>query len=149
VNWEAKSLDTIMEQKEYIDTALIPLLLIEGSPEGMKQSASASEFLMNLTPFIEKQFKGRIVQFPPFSYTPGSDRNRLALEWKSELEKMTFKHYIFLTTDRGWTDEGILPEAIHIPSIPLEHMDKQVKTTVLQDQLRQLIPLLSKRWSDL
>ena len=149
MNWEAKSIDTIVEQKEYIDTALIPLLLIEGSPEGMKQSASAAEFLMNLTPYIEKQFKGRIVEFPPFSYTPESDRTRLATEWKSELEKMEFKHYIFLTTDRTWMEEDILPEAVYVPSIPLEHMDKQVKQSVLQDQLRQLIPLLSKRWNEL
>lgn len=149
MNWEAKSIDTIIEQKEYIDTALIPLLLIDGAPESMKQSASAAEFLMNLTPYIEKQFKGRIVQFPPFAYTTGSDRGRLAAEWKSELEKMDFKHYIFLTTDRSWIDEGKLPEAVHIPSIPLEHMDKQVKQSVLQDQLRQLVPLLSKRWNEL
>jgi len=149
MNWEAKSMDTIIEQKEYIDTALIPLILIEGTPEGMKQSASAAEFLMNLTPFIEKQFKGRIVQFPPFSYTTESDKERLSSEWKSELEKMNFKHYIFLTTDRTWSENGRLPEAVHIPSIPLEHMDKQVKQSVLQDQLRQLIPLLSKRWNEL
>lgn len=145
--WEANSIDTIREQKEYIDTALIPLIMIEGSPEGMKHSASSTEFLMNLTPFIEKQFKGRIVQFPPFSYTPNSDKQRLVSEWKSELEKMEFKHYIFLTTDRSWTDSGVLSEAIYVSSIPLENMDKQVKQTVLQDQLRQLIPLLSNRWS--
>ncbi|RKJ13457.1 DUF2487 family protein, partial [Butyricicoccus sp. 1XD8-22] len=30
---------------------------------------------------------------------------------------------------------------------PLESMDKTVKKTILEDQLKQVIPILSSKWS--
>lgn len=56
-------------QKDFIDTALVPLLSLDFEEGKMKQSSSAAEFLMSLTSFIEQQFKGRLMLIPPFSYT--------------------------------------------------------------------------------
>ena len=41
-----------------------------------------------------------------------------------------------------------LGEVIWLPSIPLESMDKQLKQTIIEDQLRQVLPLLTKKWSE-
>lgn len=146
MNWTANDLDLYMQQQEYIDTALVPLIHI-GSGGAMKQSASSAEFLMNLSAFIERQFKGRIVLFPPFSYTDGNDRERLASEWASTISEMPFKHVFYLTTDPSWSREGTIEEAIWIPSIPLESMDKKLKQSVLEDQVRQIIPVLTAKWT--
>ncbi len=35
---------------------------------------------------------------------------------------------------------------IWLPAIPLESMDANVKKKILEDQLRQVIPLLSTKW---
>ena len=37
---------------------------------------------------------------------------------------------------------------IWIPSIPLESMDQKMKNSILEDQLRQLIPIFAKRWAN-
>ena len=34
----------------------------------MKQSGAEVDFVMSLTSFIERQFKGRLLVMPPFSY---------------------------------------------------------------------------------
>ena len=73
MNWTAKDMDTYLQQKEYIDTFIVPLLKLETDPENMKNSSSSSEFLMHLTTFIETQFKGRMMLMPPFSYTQSTD----------------------------------------------------------------------------
>ena len=77
MNWTAKDMDTYLQQKEYIDTLIVPLLKLETDPEKMKNSASSSEFLMHLTAFIETQFKGRMMLMPPFCIyaVNGFDRN--------------------------------------------------------------------------
>lgn len=37
---------------------------------------------------------------------------------------------------------------IWFPSIPLDSMDQKMKISVLEDQLRQLIPLFAKKWAN-
>ncbi|WP_040228366.1 YpiF family protein [Bhargavaea cecembensis] len=147
MNWTAKDMDLYLQQTDYIDTALVPLVAIGSTEQDMKQSASSAEFLMNLTVFLEHQFKGRIMLLPPFSYVEKGDKSRLAAEWRESLGDMPFKHVFFLTTDPAWTRDAIIEEAIWIPSIPIEHMDKKLKQSVLEDQVRQIIPLLTAKWT--
>ena len=33
MNWTAKDMDTYLQQKEYIDTLIVPLLKVETNPE--------------------------------------------------------------------------------------------------------------------
>ncbi len=38
---------------------------------------------------------------------------------------------------------------IWLPAIPLESMDASVKKSILEDQLRQVIPMLSTKWAQI
>ncbi len=38
MNWTAKDMDTYLQQKEYIDTLIVPLLKVETAPGDMKNS---------------------------------------------------------------------------------------------------------------
>ena len=147
MNWNAKDMDTYIQQKEYIDTLLVPLLKLETNPENMKSSSSSAEFLMYLSTFMEKQFKGRIMLLPPFSYTQSMDLNILAETLTRDINLMGFKHVFYLTTDTNWTSTK-LEDVIWLPSIPLESMDKQLKQKIIEDQLRQVLPLLTKKWTE-
>ena len=148
MNWNAKDMDTYLQQKEYIDTLLVPLLPIATSPENMKSSSSSTEFLMHLSTFIEAQFKGRMMLLPPFTYTQSTDLQVMGKTLAKDLELMGFKHVFYLTTDRDWTDVDVTGELIWLPSIPLESMDKQLRTSIIEDQLRQVLPTLTKKWSE-
>jgi Protein of unknown function (DUF2487). len=93
--WTSKDIDEFLKQKEFIDTALVPLVILEGKDLGIKQSASGAEFLMSLTNFIEQQFKGRIVLTSPITYTASMSKEDIITAIYDELVAAGFK-YIFL-----------------------------------------------------
>lgn len=147
MNWTAKDMDTYLQQKEYIDTLIVPLLKIDAELGAMKNSASSSEFLMHLTAFIETQFKGRMMLMPPFAYTQSMDLQVMAELLSQDISTASFKHVFFLTTDSAWTNIKIGGEVIWLPSIPLESMDPQLRQTIIEDQLRQVLPRFMEKWS--
>ncbi|WP_313890980.1 DUF2487 family protein [Psychrobacillus sp.] len=148
MHWNGKDSAVFQAQKEYIDTAVIPLTLIDGSEYGFQFAASAADFILSLSNTVENQFRGRIVLFPSFSYTKGQDKQSLIESWKEELKKAEFKHIFFLTSDKEWSTMGEEENVMWIPSIPLESMDPKMKNSVLEDQLRQLIPIFAKKWAN-
>ncbi|MDS9470831.1 DUF2487 family protein [Sporosarcina pasteurii] len=148
MNWNSQDMDTYFQQKDYIDTLLVPLLKLETVPEALKGSSSATEFLMHLSNFIETQFRGRMMVLPPFTYTQSTNLQEMGNVLSKDLQLMDFKHIFYLTTDRAWTDVDIEGEMIWLPSIPLESMDQQLRKTVIEDQLRQVLPLLTNKWTE-
>lgn len=147
MNWTAQDMDTYLQQKEYIDTLIVPLLKVETVLGVMKSSASSSEFLMHLTTFIETQFKGRMMLMPPFAYTTSTDLTEMAATLSRDLSESPFKHVFFLTTDSAWTSIKVDGEMIWLPSIPLENMEPQLRKTIIEDQLRQALPRFTEKWS--
>ncbi|MBD8014049.1 YpiF family protein [Microbacterium sp. APC 3898] len=142
-----KEIDQYLNQQDYVDTAVIPLLPLDMSAAGMKSSAGASEYLQSLTALLEKQFKGRILLLPPISYAKIANRQRIAEELTEELKQTKFKHVFYLTTDAEWRTIDSLKNVLWLPAIPIEDMDQSFKKSVMEDQLRQVLPLFMKEWS--
>ncbi|PIC75384.1 hypothetical protein CSV69_08705 [Sporosarcina sp. P26b] len=147
MNWVPKDVDTYINQKEYIDTIVVPLIAIDTRPETMKNSASSSEFLMNLSMFIEKQFKGRMMFMPPVSYTQSTDLQQMADTLSEDLKKSSFTHVFYLTTDPKWTSVTVEGKIVWLPSIPLETMDNHLRQTIMEDQLRQVLTHFMESWN--
>jgi len=147
VIFSVKDVQQFQTQKDFIDTAIIPLLSINFADSSIKQSSSAAEFMMSLTNFIEQQFKGRLMVMPPFSYTEETKKGLDVNAIKDELHRGGFKHVLFITSDHSWTSLNNQIDIIWLPAIPLESMDKAVKKSVLDEQLKQVIPVLSSKWS--
>lgn len=142
-----KDMDQYLSQKDYVDTAVVPLLQLDLSEAGLKSSAGASEYLQSLTALLEKQFKGRILLFPPVAYAKSADRTRLSNELSFEMKNADFKHVFYMTTDAEWRSVEELKNVLWLPAIPTEHMDRNFKQSVMEDQLRQVLPLFLKEWS--
>lgn len=145
--FNVQDVEQFLGQKDFIDTAIVPLLALDFAPDKIKQSSSAAEFLMALTAFIEQQFKGRLMVLPPFSYMANAKQEELLNTISTDLSNAGFKHVFFITCDASWTSLKEDMNVIWLPSIPLESMDKSVKKTILEDQLRQVIPILSAKWA--
>ncbi len=147
MNWNAADMNTYLQQKEYIDTAIIPLIKMETAEERMKASASAADFLMNLTAFIELQFKGRVMVTPPFTYSPSMDRSTFSSSLEDDMKLSPFRHVFYLTTDPEWTNVPFAGKVLWLPPIPVENMDERLKQSIMEDQLKQLLPALTDAWS--
>lgn len=145
--FNAKDITDFMAQKDFIDTAIVPLVSVDLSNEKIKQSGAEADFLMSLIAFVEQQFKGRLLVMPPFSYSTVMKNEEMPQVLETELHNAGFKHVFFVTCDHFWTNIGEKVNVIWLPAIPLESMDKGVKNSILEDQLRQVIPNLSTKWA--
>ena len=101
---------------------------------------------MSLTTFVEQQFRGRLMLLPPFSYTKLTKSSELAITIEKELKESGFKSVVFMTCDHEWTELKEQLNILWLPAIPLESMDKTVKQRILEDQLKQVIPVLTSVW---
>ncbi|QCR32175.1 YpiF family protein [Lysinibacillus sp. SGAir0095] len=144
--FNVKDVQQFQSQKDFIDTALVPLLSLDFKDEKIRQSSSAAEFLMSLTAFVEQQFKGRLMLVPPFSYTEQTKSDLAVSLLKKELQDAGFKHVLFITCDHAWTSSSEQIDVIWLPAIPIESMDQGVKKTILEEQLKQIIPILTSKW---
>lgn len=144
--YKVSDVEQFQAQKEFIDTAIVPLVQLDFSELGMKQTGSASEYLMSLTTFVEQQFRGRLMLLPPFSYTKLTKSSELAITIEKELKESGFKSVVFMTCDHEWIELKEQLNILWLPAIPLESMDKTVKQRILEDQLKQVIPVLTSVW---
>lgn len=146
MNWVPRDIDTYTQQRDYIDSVVVPLVKIDPRLESMKTSASSSEFLMNLSMFIEKQFKGRMMFLPPVGYTPSANLEQMANTLSDDLAQSPFKHVFYLTTDSNWTSVEVQGTLIWLPAIPIETMDESLRHSIMEDQLRKVLEYFTEEW---
>ncbi|WP_010284165.1 YpiF family protein [Bacillus timonensis] len=150
MKWVTKDIDVYLQAKEYVDTAVIPLIPV--SLEGnVKNTVSMGEFITILSNEVERQFKGRIILFPAFTYSNGEElemaKTRLN-QWSSDLNGEGMKHTIFITSDSSWkqVENDLNGSLIWLPTLPLEYVEEKYKQTMLQDQMKQLVTLFTNIW---
>lgn len=152
MKWQAKEMDTYLQSKEYVDTAIIPLIPVSWQSD-VKSTVAMGEFISIITLEVEKQFQGRVIHFPPFTYVKSEDlATRVARlqKWIVELMSGGIVHIIFLTSDGEWkiSEQELEGMLIWLPTIPLEHMETSYKRDVIADQLKQLIPIMTNKWQN-
>ncbi|KIL44192.1 YpiF family protein [Jeotgalibacillus soli] len=148
--WNSQEVEVFLKERDYIDTAIVPLLPVSLDKE-MKQAASQGEFMSMLTVVLEKQFKGRMMLLPAYTYmnVEEGEENQLRLQkWTNELKAQGFKHVFCLTSDSSWKEreQNINAEVIWLPTVPLEHMDEPYKRTIIEDQVKQLVTTIVQKW---
>lgn len=147
MKWNVKDLEMFEQAKEYVDTAIVPLMPIAFT-EKSKELSSMREFLSILSMELERTFKGRIFLVPAYHYIHEDKFKLTALKhWEIHLHK-EFKHVIFLTSDHEWKqDESeLVASLIWIPSIPLELLEMDQARELIKKQCEQMIDIITKKW---
>jgi Protein of unknown function (DUF2487) len=152
MKWISKDIETYLNAKEYVDTAVIPLFAVSFGNE-MSQSASNAEFITLLTNYLERQFTGRLVLFPPFTYLKNDDSenslNQLK-NWEENIEKNEFKHIFYITSESDWRlqEDKLSGSLIWLPSLPLSALNEQQKNSMIESQVKQLLDLFTRKWHE-
>lgn len=152
MKWIPQDVETYLNAKEYVDTAVIPLYSLAFGDE-IKQSARIVEFITLLTSHIERQFTGRILLFPPFTYLKG-DQNEVILNnlknWETNIKKNEFKHIFYITSESEWKlqEQSLIRSIICLPALPLEFMTDSQKISAVDDQTKQLLLLFTQKWRE-
>ena len=150
MKWEVTNMDTFLQAREYVDTVFIPLVPIAANGQ-MKSIVSMGEFISIMTNELERQFQGRALLIPPFTYLKSEkeETRKIRLQaWINELKEEGFQHVIFFTSDSDWklSERELEGELVWIPTIPLEHMEFANKQQVIAEQIKQLVPILTNAW---
>lgn len=150
MKWTTKDIDLYLQSKEYVDTAVIPLIPITWT-SNIKKTIEIGEFTGILSNEIERQFKGRMILYPAFTYSEKEGQNQ-SLErlqtWSDEILANGLKHIVYVTADSQWKsyENDLTGTIISLPAIPLEHLDEKLKQSMFQDQMKSLITLFMKIW---
>ena len=149
MKWISNDVDLYNQAKEYIDTAVVPLIAVSVGSD-FKNTVSKGEFINLVSMDLERQLKGRVFLFPTYSYLKKSENViENLIEWKTELQQ-EFKHVVFLTSDtelKEEKNEQLEGKLIWLPTIPLENMDENLKRKLLQDQVEQILNILLQSWN--
>jgi hypothetical protein len=152
MKWVSKDIETYLAAKEYVDTAVIPLVSVSFGNE-MMQSASSAEFITLLTSYLERQFTGRLLLLPPFTYFKSDHPEDIDLQmkkWEENIKKNEFKHIFYITSESDWKlhEKDLTGSLIWLPSLPLEHLNDQQKISLIESQVKQLLSLFTQKWQE-
>ncbi|EWG10854.1 YpiF family protein [Cytobacillus firmus] len=152
MKWISQDIDMFLKEKQYVDTAVLPLLPVSFGDD-IKQSVAMTEFISLLSVQLERQFRGRLIMLPGYAYLKSAGEDSLLSglgNWEAELKAQGFKHIFLLTSDSMWKslEDRLEGGLIWLPSLPLEHMDENYRNSILDDQVKQLLNLFVQKWQN-
>ncbi|MED5051977.1 YpiF family protein [Anoxybacillus rupiensis] len=149
MKWTVSDIDMYEKEKQYIDTALLPLIQLTLS-NATKTAVAGGELVQLLASEVERQLKGRLFLLPPFTYflteTKEECVKRLNV-WTDELKKSGMAHVFYLTSDRMWNETELGGKLFVLPSIPLEHMDEVYQQQMVREQTSKLLSSFISHWT--
>jgi hypothetical protein len=148
MKWELASIDRYTEAKEYIDTALIPLIQVK-LEDDLKFALADSSWVLGVAGSIEEQLTGRVMLFPQTSYTGHEEEEHLLSTLNTyalHIEQCGFKNVIFLTHNNSWeAKSGQLPAKIL--AIPREKPDSlDFSTGEIEEYAQNIVPRIIGFW---
>lgn len=152
MKWVSQDIEMFLKEKQYVDTAVLPLLPVSFGDD-IKQSLAMTEFISLLSVQLERQFRGRLIMLPGYAYLKSAGEESLLSglgEWEAELKAQGFKHIFLLTSDSMWKslEDRLEGGLIWLPSLPLEHMDENYRNSILDDQVKQMLNLFVQKWQN-
>ncbi|PYZ98409.1 hypothetical protein CR205_07400 [Alteribacter lacisalsi] len=150
MKWNTTDADMYLKAREYVDTAVIPLVPLNWEKD-FKGTVARGEFISLIADEIEKQFKGRVYQVPPFTYlaheSDSSKTERLA-KWDRHLYENGFSHVIYLTSDGDWkrVEKDLTDTLLWIPALPLENVEPAYAKDMVSQQIKQILPMITDKW---
>ncbi|WP_156289225.1 YpiF family protein [Oceanobacillus salinisoli] len=152
MKWRNRDLAQYVKAKEYIDTAMIPLIPFQlVNDQGMETDSFQSEVLSLLSNEMEKELSGRILLTPNYNYIRAAnmemEKDRLNM-WVKDIQKQPFKHIFFLAFDSKWKkmEKELDGTLIWLPGVQTGELQSKEMQQMLRDQVSQIGELIRSYW---
>ena len=151
MKWNRHGIETFVSEKEFIDTALIPLIPLDLQQDPSK-AALQGEYITILAEEVEKQLTGRVMLLPPYPYkkNAGSVDALVAElnEWNTYYHDVGMINTIYLTCDEDLAELNVVSKArvIWMPMVPLNHLEARQAKGMIREQASQVLPKIMKIW---
>lgn len=150
LKWIGEDIESYVKQKEYIDTIILPLYPISFT-SSIETTVEMTEYISFITVLLEKQFKGRLLLLPGYSYLKNPEGEMPIedlLKWEEEIMNSGSKHLFYLTCDNEWkkVENSLKGSLIWVPTTSIHKMDAKQRDTHLEDQIKQLSLVFTEKW---
>ncbi|MFC7391580.1 YpiF family protein [Scopulibacillus cellulosilyticus] len=149
MKWEVKDIEKYLQEKEYIDSVIIPLIPFSWN-EQLVSSVREGQYINTLSIEVEHQLRGRVVEIPPFTYLRNESieqRLQKLKNWDSELRRNGIKFIFYLTSDADWKQvDSLLDSLLWMPAVPLEHMENKYRNKFIDEGVSDLLGQITQRW---
>ncbi|KFN03669.1 DUF2487 family protein [Bacillus clarus] len=151
MKWAVKDVEQFEQAREYVDTGIIPLLSISAAKE-MKTVVEQGEFIEELSMELEREYKGRVLLLPAFTYLAESQKKeKIRLqEWTNHLQDQGLKHIAYVTSDFSWKEDALELEGdlFWLPALSLGQFSEQAKREVIHAHIKNIMGLLTEKWEN-
>ncbi|WP_042145656.1 DUF2487 family protein [Paucisalibacillus sp. EB02] len=152
MQWTKKDMGLYVGSKEYIDTAIIPILPFQLSQESnLGKSTSKREILSIFASEIENELSGRLLLIPNYYYLEYGDKaeevKRLN-SWTGEIQEQPFEHVFILTFDSGWKryEKDLLANLLWLPGFQAENPNSDEMRQMIRGQVSDVVELIRSYW---
>lgn len=149
LRWQVKEMQVYLEQKEYIDTVLIPLIPLSWQ-SAFIPTVREGEFIETLLKETERQLQGRIILTPSYTYLKSEsldERMKTIKMWENELKEGNVKYVFFVTSDVDWKRvEDELEGLIWVAPVPLEHMEERHRKDFVDENVGLIMKHVTEIW---
>ncbi len=152
MKWTPEDLQKYVQAKEYIDTAIIPVLGFQMNDEKkLEKEAFQREVLSIYTNEIEKELSGRLLLTPPYNYVKSNDMsgelNRLN-DWIDHIKEQPFTSVFILTFDNQWkkNEKDLNAELLWFPSVQTGDIKSEETIRMIRNQVDQISELIRTYW---
>ncbi|MDT3494379.1 YpiF family protein [Bacillus toyonensis] len=149
MKWIVKDVEQFEQAREYVDTGVIPLLSISAAKE-MKMVVEQGEFIELLSMELEREYKGRVLLLPAFTYLVESQKKEKVRlqEWTDHLQSQGFKYIAYVTSDFSWKEDmqELQGDLFWLPSLALEQFSDQAKREVIHAHIKNIMVMLEEKW---
>jgi uncharacterized protein DUF2487 len=150
LKWIGEDIESYVNQKEYIDTIILPLYPITFT-SNIETTVEMTEYISFITVLLEKQFKGRLLLLPGYSYLINSEGEMPVedlLKWEEEIMNSGSKYLFYLTCDSEWkkVESSLQGSLICVPTSSIHKMDAKQRNTHLEDQIKQISYVFTEKW---
>lgn len=112
MKFQAEDADRFLQSKDYIDTAIIPIVGIDANQ--IKQTVSLGEFTILVAEELERRLKGRVFLFPPHTYVEINDRKLEDIFTMKQSLEDHFQHVVLISSDHQWKEHAAVSEALFL-----------------------------------
>ncbi|TRM12565.1 DUF2487 family protein [Lentibacillus cibarius] len=154
MKWIKKDLQQFVKAKEYVDTAIVPLLSFQLSDDAkLERDAFQSETQSVFLRELEKELTGRVMLIPDYRYLKSADKdaelNRLQ-SWVGDVQAQPFRHVFFITSDSSWkkSEQELPGTLIWLPITAGDSANPENMQPIIREHVQQVSELIRSYWKD-
>jgi hypothetical protein len=149
MDWNVKDIQLYEQSKEYVDTAVIPLIPVSLGAD-MESAVQKGEFVSLLSYELEREYRGRLLLLPAFTYIAGEkdmEEKRLR-KWEEMIMANGARHIVYVTSDYDWKENSLAGTMFWLPALPLHQFEEKAKRDILHSQIREIMTILTEKWEN-